>query len=531
LFRPNNTACQTRLWQVAHAADWDVSAEPSALCALLKEVLMHTIDITGRPPGFGCARLMLLPLTCAAGLLLAPALAAQTAAVGTVRASSPLRQLSDSVEALVKRVSPSVVQILVTGYGPLETHGHSETDLVIGRQRGIGSGVVIDADGYIVTNAHVVANAQRVRVVVPGLSIDESPVKSLAGFRDRTLDARIVGIARDMDLALLKVDASGLPALPIGNYDDVRQGEMVFAFGSPDGLRDSVTMGVVSAVARQTDPDDPRFYLQTDTPINPGNSGGPLVNVDGELVGINTFIITDSGGNQGLGFAIPSAVVAMVYPKLKKYGYLDRGEIGVSFQTITPTMATALGLQRARGIIVSDVVPGGPADTAGLRGQDIILSIDGQPMDGISSLLFRLYIRNVGDHVKLGVLRGSDTLSTEVIVAERPHDIDRLIDLVDPDESLVGRLGIMGVDIDVNVAHLLPQLRLPSGVIVAARVDEWRRADVELLAGDVIHALNGVPVMSLDGIRSALDRLQPKSPVVLQIERGGKLMFVTLQLN
>jgi serine protease Do len=474
---------------------------------------------------------VLVPLTCATGLLLASGLAAQTAAVGAVRASNPLRQLSDSVEALVKRVSPSVVQILVAGYGPIEPGGRNETDLVIGRQRSIGSGVVIDADGYIVTNAHVVTNAQRVRVVIPGQAIDESPVKSLANFRDRTLDARIVGIARDMDLALLKVDASGLQALPIADYDHVRQGELVFAFGSPDGLRDSVTMGVVSAVARQSDPDDPRFFLQTDAPINPGNSGGPLVNVDGELVGINTFILTESGGNQGLGFAIPSAVVAMAYPRLKKYGYLDRGEIGIEVQTITPTLAQALGLQKARGVIVSDVRPEGPADTAGLKVQDIILSIDSQPIDSVSSLLFRLYTRSVGDHVKLGVLRGLDTMSTVVTVAQRPHTIERLTDLVDPDKSLVGRLGIMGVDIDSNVAHLLPQLRMPFGVIVAARVDEWRRADVALLAGDVIHALNGVPVMSLDSIRSALDRLPPKSPVVLQIERGGKLMFVALQLN
>ena len=487
--------------------------------------------ITGRPPRFGCARLALLPLTCATALLLASGLAAQKGAVDAVKGPNPLRQLSDSVEALVKRVSPSVAQILVTGYGPLETTGHDETDPVIGRQRGIGSGVVIDADGYIVTNAHVVANAQRVRVVIPGLAIDESPVKSLTDFRDRTFDARIVGIARDLDLALLKVEASGLPALPIADYDHVRQGEMVFAFGSPDGLRDSVTMGVVSAVARQRDPDDPRFYLQTDAPINPGDSGGPLVNVDGELVGINTFILTESGGNQGLGFAIPSAVVAMAYPRLKTYGRLDRGEIGVALQTITPAMAAALGLQRARGVIVSDVVPEGPAEIAGLRVQDIILSIDDQAIDGISSLLFRLYTRNAGEHVTLGVLRGSDTLSADVTVAARPPSIERLTDLVDPDKGPIGRLGILGADIDSNVARLLPQLRVPSGVIVAARVDEWRRADVALAAGDVIHAFNGAPVMSLEGLRSALNRLQPKSPVVLQIERGGKLMFVTLQLD
>ena len=151
------------------------------------------------------------------------------------------------------------------------------------------------------------------------------PVRSLATEASQTVDARIVGTANDIDLALLKVDVTGLRALPLADYDAIRQGEIVFAFGSPEGLRNSVTMGVVSSVARQPDPDSPTIYIQTDAPINPGNSGGPLVNVDGELVGLNTLILTESGGSQGLGFAIPSAIVASAYPQLQKYGHLHRG--------------------------------------------------------------------------------------------------------------------------------------------------------------------------------------------------------------
>ncbi len=154
---------------------------------------------------------------------------------------------------------------------------------------------------------------------------------------------------------------------------------MVFAFGSPEGLRNSVTMGVVSAVARQPDPDSPLVYVQTDTPINPGNSGGPLVDADGGLVGINTFILSSSGGNQGLGFAIPAGVVAYAYPQLVKYGHIHEPEIGAILQTITPELAAGLHLARDFGVIVSDVAPGGPADQAGLRIQDIIISVDGNP--------------------------------------------------------------------------------------------------------------------------------------------------------
>ena len=149
----------------------------------------------------------------------------------------------------------------------------------------------------------------------------------------------------------------------------IRQGELVFAFGSPEGLRNSVTMGVVSSVARQPDPDSPTIYIQTDAPINPGNSGGPLVNVDGELVGLNTFILTESGGSQGLGFAIPSAVVASAYPQLRKYGHLHRGLIGFSMQAITPALAAGLGLSRTSGVMVSDVMPGSAAEAAGIAVQ------------------------------------------------------------------------------------------------------------------------------------------------------------------
>src|SRR5439155_23901936 len=200
-----------------------------------------------------------------------------------------LRKFNESVDALIRKVSPSVVQILVTGYGPLEEGEHGNTTAVIGRQRAIGSGFVIDPSGYIVTNAHVVKGAQRVQVVLPPANADGSLDAALST-RTILMPARIVGVSSEIDLALIKVDGDNLPALARATFRKLGQGEIVFAFGSPGGLRNTVTMGVVSAVARQTEPDSPMIYIQTDAPINPGNSSGPLVNADGEVVGVNTFI-------------------------------------------------------------------------------------------------------------------------------------------------------------------------------------------------------------------------------------------------
>jgi serine protease Do len=443
-----------------------------------------------------------------------------------------LQELNGSVETLVNRVSESVVQVLVTSYGPVEQSGRNDADLVIGRQRSMGSGVIIDSDGYIVTNAHVVSNARRVQVVLSGAASDDSPVRLLAKSRGRTVDARIVGVAREIDLALLKVDAEGLAPLPVADYDTLRQGELVFAFGSPEGLRNSVTMGVVSAVARQADPDSPLVYIQTDASINRGNSGGPLVNVKGELVGINTFIISDSGGSQGLGFAIPSALVQMAYPKLLRYGHLHRGQIGILMQTITPTLATGLGLSQSWGALVSDVLPDTPAAAAGLRVEDIIVSINGEPVDGVPRLAFQFFTRSAGERIKLGVLRGSEALAVDMTVTERAHDFDRLTDLIEPEKSLVPKLGILGVDITPSNAQLASSLRISSGVIVVGHTkEETDGADTGLLTGDTIHGINGTAVESVDDLRTVLDRLKPNSPVVLQVERNGQLSFLGFELD
>jgi serine protease Do len=445
------------------------------------------------------------------------------------RSSGDLRQLNQSVDALIKRVSPSVVQILVTGYGPLEEGDRGNTSSVIGRQRAIGSGFVIDESGYIMTNAHVVSGAQRVQVVLPNPHV-ESSLEAALSTRTRIVPAQIVGVARELDLALIKVDAGKLPALALADYRKLGQGEMVFAFGSPEGLRNSVTMGVVSAVARQTDPDSPLIYIQTDAAINPGNSGGPLVNVDGQVVGVNTFILSQSGGNEGLGFAIPSGVVGVAYRELRKFGHLHRAQIGIGLQTITPTLAAALSLPRNYGVVISDVLPDSPAAASGLQIGDVLAALDGRPAENLPFVAFHFFALEYGQKVHLDVLRGNDRLSFDVPVAQPPRDMDQVAALADPEKSLVSTLGILGVEIDQRIAAMVPDLRDPFGIFVAAR-STGAAVEVPLLAGDVIRTLNGQPMTTLDRLRSALKSLPPGAPVALQIQRDQKLLFVAFTLD
>ncbi|HEY7056723.1 MAG TPA: trypsin-like peptidase domain-containing protein, partial [Vicinamibacterales bacterium] len=265
-------------------------------------------------------------------------------------AALALGDLSKSLEALASKVSPSVVQIFVTGYAPPEEQQEGGTgEPAI--ERSSGSGVIVDSDGYIVTNAHVVENATRLEVELSSAASGVPVGRSIVKRRGRIVGARIVAIDHETDLAVVKVDATGLPTLPIGDSDRLHPGQIVLAFGSPLGLDSSVTMGVVSAVARQLEPDDPMIYIQTDAPINPGNSGGPLVDTDGRLVGINTLIYTQGGGSEGIGFAAPSNIVRNVFTQIRKTGRVLRGEIGVTAQTITPLLADALQLPSDAGII------------------------------------------------------------------------------------------------------------------------------------------------------------------------------------
>jgi len=304
----------------------------------------------------------------------------------------------------------------------------------------------------------------------------------------------------------------------------------VLAFGNPLGLANSVSMGVVSSVARQIKADDPMIYIQTDAPINPGNSGGPLLNADGQVVGINTFILSQSGGSEGIGFAIPSNIVHSVVRQISKDGHVHRGEIGVYAQSITPSLAAGLGLSRDWGVLLGDVEPDGPAAEAGLKPGDIVLALNGKVMENARQLAVNLYRRPVGEKVKLEVLRGDQKLGFEVEVIERDDDPQRFADLVNPEENVVARLGILGIEISQKIAQMLPDLRKKYGVVVAARAAGSPYSTL-LAPGDVIYSVNGTPVTTVAALRESLDRLKANEPMVLQIEREGHLRYLDLELE
>ena len=436
-----------------------------------------------------------------------------------------LVRMNESTDALTRKVWPSVVQIIVTGYGTrAEQSKGDESRVVFGRQRSTGSGFVIDPDGYIMTNAHVVSGAQRIQVVLPPANADGTLATALSG-RSTTVNARLAGIATELDLALLKVDVK-LPALPLATYSELRQGETVFAFGSPIGLRNSLTHGLVSAVARQIDPDSPLIFIQTDAPINPGNSGGPLVNIRGEVVGVNTFILSQSGGNEGLGFAVPSATARTALKQLKQFGFLRRQEVGMTLQTITPPMAAGLGLKRNYGLIVSDVWPRSPAEKAGLKVGDVLVSVDGQPADNLPTVNYNFRLRDTPDSVKLAVLRGEDEFVLMITPVEVRSEFDSAASMADPEKSLVAELGFLGVEIDARIAAIATGLRDPFGIMVVA-LASGGSSDVPLQARDIIRSVNKQQVTTLQALRDTMRAMPKGTPVTLQIQRDGKLMFVT----
>lgn len=454
-----------------------------------------------------------------------------TAQATTQAPPSSLSALSASLQQLAERVGPSVVQIFATSYASPDAD--SDRSALLATERTSGSGVILDSAGYIVTNAHVVSGAIRVQVEIPVATgpIDRAR-RSVLRPHGRMYGAQVVALDEETDLAVLKVEAGGLTALPLADSEALRPGQLVMAFGSPLGLEASVSMGVVSAVARQLEPEDPMIYIQTDAPINPGSSGGPLVDTDGRVVGINTLIYSQSGGHEGIGFAAPSNIVRNVFEQVRKTGRIRRGEIGVLPQTITSTMAAGLGLAQDWGVIITDVDPQGPGARAGLQPGDIVLSLDGKVMENGRQFRVNFYTRGIGDTVVLEVLRGERRLTLRVPVAERANDPLRFAEMVRPDEHLIPRLGVLGLNLDTRLASMLPPLRQEGGVIVAAiAADAPVSRQGRLRPGDVIYAVNRRPVASLADLRAIVGSLKPGAPAVLQVERARQLMYLALTVE
>ena len=437
--------------------------------------------------------------------------------------ASPLRDLSGSFEALAARVRPAVVQIFSTGYAAAEESEAGANTALLTKQTSTGSGVILSPDGYIVTNNHVVQGARKIEVKLP----THDPRRA----SEMTSPAKVVGTDRDSDLAVLKIERVGLPTLELGDSNQLRQGQLVMAFGNPLGLEGSASMGIVSSTARQIKPDDPRMYIQTDAPINPGNSGGPLVDMDGKVVGINTFIFTQSGGSEGIGFSVPSRTVRNVYDQILKDGHVHRGHIGVVVQSITPVLAKGLSLPQDWGVVVSDIEQDGPAAGSGLKIGDIVKTLNGREMEDASQFENAVYRLNLSQTVDLGLIRGGDFLQVSVPVHEREDDPQRFADMVNPESNLVDKLGILTIELNDRLTSMLPELRHDFGLVVAARSPNPPYSGPSFEPGDVIYEVNGVPVVSVKLLRDVLASKKPGDPVVMQVERDGKLIYLPIELE
>ena len=459
------------------------------------------------------------PAATPAAAMAAPA----TAAPRVVE--NPALPLAPSYSAVVDRVAPAVVTVRVEKRAEAtQTSLPEELAPFFGRQfrgtprprreSGLGSGVIIRNDGYILTNNHVAGGADRIRV-------DLADGRSLA--------ARVVGTDEPSDLAVIRVDATGLPTVAYGDSEHARVGDVVLAFGNPLGVGQTVTMGIVSAKGRATGVGDGSYedFLQTDAPINQGNSGGALVNLQGELLGINAQILSPSGGNIGLGFAIPSGMARAVADQLIKEGVVHRAKLGVTVQRVTPELADSLGLSNTRGALVSSVEAGSPGAKAGLKEGDVITDLDGQPVTDSNSLRNRVAGLAPNTAVTLKVLRDGKPTSISATVIERESDKARASRSNGDDGEHTRGLGMSVTPLTPRVAAQLELPKSEKGLVITDVDPAGIAADAGLQPGDVVKKVNGREVETVQDLRTALDT-HKDAPALVLVSRNGATVFVAL---
>jgi serine protease Do len=379
------------------------------------------------------------------------------------------------------------------------------------RERGLGSGVIVSADGVVLTNNHVIENASEIRVAL--------------GDR-REFRARLIGTDPRTDLAVLRLPAKGLPAVPLGDSDRVEVADSVLAVGNPYGLGQTVTMGIVSAIGRANlgiaDYED---FIQTDTAINPGNSGGALVNARGELIGINTAIFSRSGGYQGIGFAVPINMARAVMEHIVRHGRVVRGSIGVAVQDVTPALARGLGLPDLKGVLVSDLAPGGPGARAGLQRGDIVLKVGERTVD--SDGQFRNVVAQLaaGSRVRVLARRGEREQAFEVAVVERAEQAPR--QATADAEGRTDPLGMTIADITPEIARQFRLSRTARGVLVTDVLKGGLADEAGLRPGDLLVEVNRTPVTQAREVARLFQEARGKD-VVLLVSRGGSTAFVVI---
>jgi len=429
---------------------------------------------------------------------------------------------------IVKKTGPSVVSITSTSMRKAGDDGESLSQLFRGfpgfavpddpqfrmprKQQAAGSGVIMTSDGYILTNHHVVDSATKVHVVLAD---------------KREFDAKVVGTDSDADIAVIKVDATGLPAVTIGDSSKVEVGDVALAIGNPFALGQTVTMGIVSALGRTgLGIEAYENFIQTDAAVNPGNSGGALVNTRGELIGINTAILSESGGNQGIGFAIPSNMARSLMNQIKDTGKVTRGYIGIFPQDLTPQLAASFGIKDTRGALVASVEDNSPAANAGLQRGDVIREVNGKAINDQGELRNQIAELEPGKTLSLKVLRNGAEKTLSVKVAARPVEIASKSAPV-PDAGTNGKLGVAIQDLSPQIAR---QLGLPpsvTGVVVTQVQPDSPAADAGIKRGDVVQEVNRQPVKSASDFRNAVS--QSAKSLLLLIQRDDKTIYAVVE--
>ena len=449
-----------------------------------------------------------------------------------IPAEVPRQQLpspSDLSRAFInvaRQIKPAVVNVNTVEKSRPSTRGRGFENLPqipgfpfgdMPRREGTGSGVIISPDGYILTNNHVAGEA------------DEVKVKLADG---RELRATLVGADQETDLAVIKVNAHDLPYARLGDSDRLEQGEWVIALGSPFGLQQTMTAGIVSATGRDLRQGTYDNYVQTDASINPGNSGGPLVNLQGEVVGINTLIFTQTGASSGIGFAIPSNLASKIYSQLVKNGRVSRGYLGVTLEPVTPPLARAVGFSGRDGAVVSDLASDDvPAAKAGLKAGDVIVEFEGKTVASPKQLTEMVADTPVGRNAQIKYVREGRARTATIGLAERPSQNNvRVHQPEGEEEPSSGGLGIRTSTVNGEVAREL-KLKEPTGAVIESIQQDSPAAAAGLRRGDVIHRVNQTAIASQTDLARALAATRNEKELVLQVERGSRLTFVTVSLE
>ena len=414
---------------------------------------------------------------------------------------------------IARAVKPAVVNVSVRGVrkqdGDAEDMLRDFGGRAPHRMRGLGSGFVINASGYVVTNNHVVDGASEIRVK----------------FADgRELPGKVIGRDAKTDLALLKVEATGLPVIPLGDSARLEVGEPVMAIGNPFGLEQTVTTGIVSATGRAIGAGPYDDFIQTDASINPGNSGGPLINARGEVIGINTAIFSRSGGSVGIGFAVPSSLAKTVITQLADHGTVERGWLGVSIQPLTKELASSFKRGNTSGGLVSEVIPGSPADKAGVKTGDVIVQFNGRKIAKATDLPGLVADVPVGRDVPLVVMRDGVEQHLNAHIAKLT---DESQPKVAAESDGKGKLGLSVQPVTPPVARELG-LKVKEGVLVRDVVEGGRAAEAGIRAGDVIVEVDRRPVRTIEDFKARLENQAKDAPVVMLVNRDGQTMYVAI---